>query len=171
MVERRCVVVAGFPRSGTSWLAKGLSFAPGFTYYREPDNFNFVPGAEERFTNLYLTAEHDDAAYRRLMTRAAAGEVATALEAKEYDCVVVGAGLRIVPKMTRIFETVMNAVREHAPRAKFANRPGGFGHCRRASVRARIVTRATRPSRASMCLRRHCHSGRREPACDLGPSM
>ena len=49
MRQRRCVVVAGFPRSGTSWLAKGLSFAPGFTYYREPDNFNFVPGAEERF--------------------------------------------------------------------------------------------------------------------------
>jgi hypothetical protein len=76
--ERRCVLVAGFPRSGTSWLAKGLSFAPGFTYYREPDNFNFVPGAEERFANLYLTADHDDPAYRRLMERAAAGEVATA---------------------------------------------------------------------------------------------
>ncbi len=75
---RRCVMVAGFPRSGTSWLAKCLSFAPGFTYYREPDNFNFVPGAEERFANLYLTAEHDDPAYRSLMTRAAAGEVATA---------------------------------------------------------------------------------------------
>jgi hypothetical protein len=74
----RCVVVAGFPRSGTSWLAKGLSFAPGFTYYREPDNFNFVPGAEQRFANLYLTAEHDDPAYRSLMMRAAAGEVATA---------------------------------------------------------------------------------------------
>jgi hypothetical protein len=75
---RRCVIVAGFPRSGTSWLAKGLSFAPGFTYYREPDNFNFVPGAEERFAHLYLTAEHDDPAYRQLMLRAAAGEVATA---------------------------------------------------------------------------------------------
>jgi hypothetical protein len=78
MTERRCVIVAGLPRSGTSWLAKCLSFAPDFTYYREPDNFNFVPGAEERFANLYLTAEHDDAAYRRLMLRAAAGEVATA---------------------------------------------------------------------------------------------
>ena len=78
MADRRCVVVAGFPRSGTSWLAKGLSFAPGFTYYREPDNFNFVPGAEERFAYLYLTAEHDDPAYRRLLLRAAAGQVATA---------------------------------------------------------------------------------------------
>ncbi len=46
MAERRCVIVVGFPRSGTSWLAKCLSFAPDFTYYREPDNFNFVPGAE-----------------------------------------------------------------------------------------------------------------------------
>lgn len=78
MAERRCVIVSGFPRSGTSWLAKCLSFAPGFTYYREVDNYEFVPGAEERFANIYLTAEHDDDAYRRLMTRAAAGEVATA---------------------------------------------------------------------------------------------
>ncbi|MBA3895326.1 MAG: sulfotransferase [Gemmatimonadales bacterium] len=76
--RRRCVVVAGFPRSGTSWIAKCLSFAPGFTYYREPDNYSFVPGAEERFEYLYLTAEHDDPAYRRLMMRAVAGEVATA---------------------------------------------------------------------------------------------
>jgi hypothetical protein len=81
--ERRCVLVAGFPRSGTSWLAKGLSFAPDFTYYREPDNWEFVPGAEERFANLYLTAEHDDPAYRRLMERAAAGEVATARTMKQ----------------------------------------------------------------------------------------
>jgi hypothetical protein len=81
--ERRCVIVAGFPRSGTSWLAKCLSFAPGFTYYREVDNYEFVPGAEERFANLYLTADHDDDAYRRLMTRAAAGEVATARTLKQ----------------------------------------------------------------------------------------
>jgi hypothetical protein len=75
---RRCVIVAGFPRSGTSWLAKGLSFAPGFTYYREPDNFDRVPGAEERFAWLYLTAGQDDAAYRDLLTRACAGQIATA---------------------------------------------------------------------------------------------
>jgi hypothetical protein len=78
MPERRCVIVVGFSRSGTSWLAKCLSFAPGYTYYREPDNFDWVPEAEQRFVNLYLTAEHDDPAYRRLMTRACAGEVATA---------------------------------------------------------------------------------------------
>ena len=78
MSERRCIIVVGFPRSGTSWLAKGLSFARGFTYYREPDNVDKVPEAEERFRYLYLTREHDDPAYRRLMTRAYAGRVATA---------------------------------------------------------------------------------------------
>ncbi len=83
MAERRCVIVSGFPRSGTSWLAKCLSFAPGFTYYREVDNYEFVPGAEERFAGLYLTADHDDEAYRRLMTRAAAGQVATARTLKQ----------------------------------------------------------------------------------------
>ncbi|HEY8259044.1 MAG TPA: sulfotransferase [Gemmatimonadales bacterium] len=75
---RKCVIVAGFPRSGTSWVAKCLSFAPGFTYYREPDNYQHVKGAEKRFTYLYLTADHDDPAYRRHMSRAIAGEIATA---------------------------------------------------------------------------------------------
>ena len=83
MADRRCVIVVGFPRSGTSWLAKCLSFAPDFTYYREPDNFDRVREAEQRFVNLYLTAEHDDPAYRRLMTRACAGQVATAFTMRE----------------------------------------------------------------------------------------
>ncbi len=75
-------MVAGFPRSGTSWLAKGLSFAPGFTYYREPDNYQHVPEAEKRFLYLYLTGEYDDPAYRRLMIRACSGQVATAFTMK-----------------------------------------------------------------------------------------
>ncbi len=83
MAERRCVIVVGFPRSGTSWLAKCLSFAPEFTYYREPDNFDRVPEAEQRFTHLYLTAEHDDPAYHRLMARACKGELATAFTMRE----------------------------------------------------------------------------------------
>jgi hypothetical protein len=80
--ERRCIIVAGFPRSGTSWVGKCLSFAPGFTYYREPDNYHHVRGVEKRFTYLYLTAEHDDPAYRHLMTRACTGQVATAFTMK-----------------------------------------------------------------------------------------
>jgi ElaB/YqjD/DUF883 family membrane-anchored ribosome-binding protein len=51
---------------------------------------------------------------------AAASEVARALGTKPYDCVVVGAGLRIIPKMTPLFEAVMNAVHDSAPGAKLA---------------------------------------------------
>src|SRR4051812_27533784 len=79
----RCVIVAGFPRSGTSWLARGLSFAPGFTYYREPDNHNRVAAAEERFAWLYLTADRHEPAYREPMTRACAGRIATAFTMRD----------------------------------------------------------------------------------------
>ncbi len=51
---------------------------------------------------------------------AAPSDVAAGLAGKSYDCVVVGAGLRIIPKMTGMFEVVMNALREHAPTAKLA---------------------------------------------------
>jgi hypothetical protein len=51
---------------------------------------------------------------------AAPSDVAAGLAGKSYDCVVVGAGLRIIPKMTGMFELVMNALREHAPTAKLA---------------------------------------------------
>jgi sulfotransferase family protein len=74
----RCVIVSGMARSGSSWLGKGLSFAPGFTYYREPDNYHEVPEAKERFAWLYLTRDRDDPEYYHLMARACTGRVATA---------------------------------------------------------------------------------------------
>lgn len=80
-MRSRCVIVAGFARSGTSWLGKGLSFAPGFTYYREPDNDHRIADTDEkeRFAWLYLTPSQDDPEYLRLMTRACSGQIATAL--------------------------------------------------------------------------------------------
>jgi hypothetical protein len=79
-MRSRCVIVAGFARSGTSWLGKGLSFAPGFTYYREPDNDHRIAATDkkERFAWLYLTPNLDDPEYLQLMTRACSGQIATA---------------------------------------------------------------------------------------------
>lgn len=37
-----------------------------------------------------------------------------------YDCVVIGAGLRLPPKSLSLFETVINAVRTAAPNAAIA---------------------------------------------------
>jgi hypothetical protein len=108
MPDRRCIIVAGFPRSGTSWLAKSLSFARGFTYYREPDNVDMVAEAEERFRNLYLTRDHDDAAYRRLMTRALGGRLVTRLTIREDPGPLIaalggGRGLRIAQRFPVLF--------------------------------------------------------------------
>lgn len=70
-------IVAGMPRTGTSWAGRVLGLAPGYTYYREPDNFVLVDGAERYFPYLYLASAGDDEQYRRHMDRALRGKVAT----------------------------------------------------------------------------------------------
>lgn len=71
------LIVAGMPRSGTSWLARVLAHAGGMTYVREPDNAEFVPGADRRFDFLYLTAGDDHPYYQGHIHRALHGRVAT----------------------------------------------------------------------------------------------
>lgn len=81
--SRRCIIVSGLPRSGTSWVAKALSFAPGFTYYREPDNYDHVKGTHKYFDYLYLPVGRDDLAYHQHMTRVLNGQIATPFTMKE----------------------------------------------------------------------------------------
>ena len=42
------------------------------------------------------------------------------LEAKTYDCVVIGAGIRLPPPSLSVFEAVINAVHRAAPDAAIA---------------------------------------------------
>ena len=42
------------------------------------------------------------------------------LGSKSYDCVVIGAGVRLPPKTLALFETVINAVHKAAPGAAIA---------------------------------------------------
>lgn len=46
--------------------------------------------------------------------------LAAQLATAAYDCVVVGAGLRLPPKSLRFFERVVNAIHEGAPNAAIA---------------------------------------------------
>ncbi len=48
----------------------------------------------------------------------AAQVVRARLEQARFDCVVIGAGLRLNAGNTVLFETVVNIVHEHAPRAR-----------------------------------------------------
>jgi hypothetical protein len=47
------------------------------------------------------------------------------LKCKSYDCVLIGAGVRTVPRHFALFERLINVVHEHAPGAKlcFNTRP------------------------------------------------
>ena len=47
-------------------------------------------------------------------------QVARALARADFDVVVVGAGLRTLPPMADKFERIVDAVRDRAPRARFA---------------------------------------------------
>jgi hypothetical protein len=47
-------------------------------------------------------------------------EVERLLASTTYDCVVVGAGVRLPPRGLAIFETVLNAIRKAAPGAAIA---------------------------------------------------
>ncbi len=40
------------------------------------------------------------------------------LRQKQFDCIVIGAGVRTIPKYLILFEKLINVVHEHAPRAK-----------------------------------------------------
>jgi hypothetical protein len=42
------------------------------------------------------------------------------LASASYDCVVIGAGVRLPPRLLPLFEVVINAVRQGAPRAAIA---------------------------------------------------
>src|SRR5262245_23706850 len=42
------------------------------------------------------------------------------LESKHYDCIVIGAGVRLPPRSLTVFEAVINAVHKAAPGAKIA---------------------------------------------------
>jgi len=44
--------------------------------------------------------------------------VADKLSGKAYDCVLIGAGIRVIPSSFLLFEKLINVVHAHAPRAK-----------------------------------------------------
>jgi hypothetical protein len=48
------------------------------------------------------------------------------LRTHKPDCVMIGAGVRLNPKLTVLFEQLVNLVRQHAPQAKFCFNSGPY---------------------------------------------
>lgn len=66
------IAVSGLPRSGTSWIAKAMSLAPGVTYYFEPDSV-----LSGDYWNIYLGADANSPAIERHLNDAFSGRVHT----------------------------------------------------------------------------------------------
>jgi hypothetical protein len=44
--------------------------------------------------------------------------VQSQLNQKQFDCILIGAGIRTIPSNFLLFEKLINVVHEHAPQAK-----------------------------------------------------
>jgi hypothetical protein len=49
-----------------------------------------------------------------------------ALRTHKPDCLMIGAGVRLNPKLTSLFEQLVNLVRQHAPQSKFCFSSGPY---------------------------------------------
>lgn len=106
-----------------SVLSVGL--IPSLIDYRSPDYAAF-PGLDEE--KVMEALQNDIALLNSLGYEAELGlvdfgETAEAvllqlLQNKKYDCVIVGAGVRLVAANTPLFEKIINAIHEQAPNAK-----------------------------------------------------
>jgi hypothetical protein len=98
----------------------------------DPDTPEFADMAPPGVTVTSVHRGLDDAAARLegeghaaaiMLTgpiEAISGQLAEALAARVYDVIVIGAGLRSLPPMTEKFETLINEIRNQAPRARLA---------------------------------------------------
>lgn len=75
-----------------------------------------------RFENSGLIADQ----WLVPLDESAEDQVAKALTSRSYDCVVVGGGILKPEPLVEFFETVINLIRQHAPKAAIAfNTDGG----------------------------------------------
>lgn len=68
------VILAGLPRSGTTWLAEVLATARGVQYIHEPFNITHRPAARPHYLT-YATARHADPAFEAYAREAFSGRV------------------------------------------------------------------------------------------------
>jgi hypothetical protein len=89
-------------------------------------DFSTIPGLDEEKLTAGLRASEQELcdlgfdAKWCLVDRGETAEavVRSALDAKVYDVVLIGAGVRTIPAHFGLFEKLVNVVHEHAPKAK-----------------------------------------------------
>lgn len=109
--------------AGRSVLLVGLE--PELIDFSQPDYARF-PGLDAGKVRAALRADEArlrDLGYDAQTCLTDLGDTAEAtlrahLGRQRFDAVMIGAGVRMIPGQTRLFEMIVNLVREHAPHAK-----------------------------------------------------
>ena len=87
----------------------------------------YVPGMDATKVLAGLRSAEDELTrlgYRVQTCLTDFGETAEAvvlaqLKQKQFDCIMIGAGVRVIPTHFILFEKLINLVHEHAPHARF----------------------------------------------------
>ncbi len=105
--------------TSNSVLAIGLD--PAFT------DFSTMPGLTPQLVRAYIDAQIErlrmlgyDTESCLVDGETAAETVKAALEARGFDCIVIGAGLREPPDRVPLFEAIINLVHRLAPQSRIA---------------------------------------------------
>ncbi len=96
----------------------------GLNPYRVPGPWDPEPVADAIEAGMRAFAAHDVPAESCLVGLDGQDDpeerVVAALQAHAWDCVVVGGGIRTAEEQLRLFESIINLVRVHAPHAAIA---------------------------------------------------
>jgi hypothetical protein len=96
----------------------------GLDRYRVPGSWNPKPVADAIEIGMRALADRGFHAEACLVGLDGSDDVearvTVALEARSWDCVVVGGGIREPEEQLELFESIINLIRRHAPQAAIA---------------------------------------------------
>jgi len=109
--ERKSVVIIGLDPCLINFLSPDFAAFPGLTAEKVLTGITL---AEEGLKALGYDAQHCLIDFGQT----AEAVVTAELQKRQYDCIMIGAGVRAVPSNFILFEKLINVVHEHAPNSK-----------------------------------------------------
>jgi len=109
--ERKRVVIIGLEPSLIDFSSPDFAAFPGMTAEKV---LSGITAAEEGLKALGYDAQHCLIDFGQT----AEAVVAAELQKQQFDCILIGAGVRDVPSNFILFEKLINVVHEHAPKSK-----------------------------------------------------
>ena len=109
MTDKKSVVVIGLDPALIDFSQPG--YAPGMDATKVLAG---IKSSEDELTRLGCSVQTCLTDFGET----AAAVVQSQLEQKQFDCILIGAGVRTNPSNFMLFEKLINVVHEHAPQAK-----------------------------------------------------